>query len=116
PIPDVPTTRRDMADFHATVRKLDSGIGEVLTALEAAGLADNTLVISTTDHGISFPNMKCNLYDGGMGVHLVMRGPGVFQGGKVCDAMISQVDVFPTICDLLQISSPSWLQGLSFLP
>ncbi len=116
PVPDVGATRRDMADFHATVRKLDWGVGEVLAALEAAGLADNTLVISTTDHGIAFPRMKCNLYDGGMGVHMVMRGPGGFSGGKVCDALISQIDVFPTLCDLLEIDRPDWLQGKSFLP
>jgi len=116
PIPDVPTTRRDMADFHATVRKLDAGVGEVLTALEAAGLAENTLVISTTDHGTSFPNMKCNLYDGGMGVHMVLRGPGPFLGGKACDAMISQLDLYPTLCDWLRIPPPKWLQGRSFLP
>lgn len=116
PIPDVPATRQDMADFHATVRKLDWGVGEILSALNATGLAANTLVISTTDHGISFPTMKCNLNDGGMGVHLVMRGPGGFTGGEVCDAMISHLDVFPTLCDLLEIEPPGWLQGRSFLP
>jgi N-sulfoglucosamine sulfohydrolase len=116
PLPDVPAARHDMADFHATVRKLDWGVGQVLEALEATGLADNTLVISTTDHGIAFPTMKCNLYDGGMGVHLILRGPGGFTGGKVCDALISHLDLFPTLCDLLNISPPSWLQGRSFLP
>ncbi len=116
PIPDCPATRKDMADFHASVRKLDWGVGQVLAALDEAGLAENTLVISTTDHGISFPKMKCNLYDGGTGVHLVMRGPGVFSGGRVCDAMISQIDLFPTLRDFLQISHPQWLEGRSFLP
>ncbi|MEO6964799.1 MAG: sulfatase [Acidobacteriaceae bacterium] len=116
PIPDAPACRQDMADFHATVRKLDWGVGEVMAALEAAGLAENTLVISTTDHGIAFPEMKCSLYDGGMGVHMVLRGPGVFSGAKVCDAMISHIDVFPTICDLLKIAPPPWLEGHSFLP
>jgi len=116
PIPDVPASRQDMADFHETIRTLDWGVGEVLGALEAAGLAGNTLVISTTDHGIAWPTMKCNLYDGGMGVHLVMRGPAGFTGGKVCDAMISQLDLYPTLCELLQIEPPAWLQGRSFLP
>ncbi len=116
PIPDAPPSRQDMADFHTTVRALDRGIGEVLSALDETGLATNTLVISTTDHGVAFPRMKCNLYDGGMGVHLLMRRPGEFKGGKVCDAMISQLDLFPTICDLLGIDHPQWLQGRSFLP
>lgn len=116
PIPDFPVTRKDMADFHASARKLDWGVGQVLAALDKAGLAENTLVISTTDHGISFPKMKCNLYDGGIGVHLVMRGPRGFTGGKVCDAMISQIDLFSTLCELLQINRPPWLEGRSFLP
>jgi N-sulfoglucosamine sulfohydrolase len=116
PIPDVPASRQDMADFHETVRTLDWGVGEVLGALEAMGLAENTLVISTTDHGIAWPTMKCNLYDGGMGVHLIIRGPGGFEGGRVCDAMVSHLDIYPTLCELLKIEPPRWLQGRSFLP
>jgi N-sulfoglucosamine sulfohydrolase len=116
PIPDTPQTRQDMAAYKASARSMDHGIGIVLDALEAAGLADQTLVISTTDHGLAFPHMKCNLTDSGIGVMLIMRGPGGFAGGKVHDALISHIDVFPTICDLLEIAPPSWLQGKSMLP
>lgn len=116
PTPDATTTRKDMAEFHTTVRRLDWGVGEVLAALEAEGLADNTLVISATDHGIAFPEMKTALYDAGTGVHLVMRGPGGFAGGKSCDAMISHIDIFPTLCELLAIPTPAWVEGKSFLP
>lgn len=116
PIPDTPETRRDMAAFKASARLLDEGMGGVLNALEETGLAGNTLVICTTDHGLAFPAMKCNLTDHGTGVMLIMRGPGGFAGGKVCDAMVSQVDIFPTVCDLLGIQPPPWLQGTSFMP
>ena len=116
PLPDTPETRADMAEFKATARALDGGVGMVLDALESSGLAANTLVISTTDHGIAFPNMKCNLYDHGMGVSLIVRGPGGFSGGKVCDAMVSHLDLFPTICDLLDIERPAWLEGKSAMP
>ena len=115
PIADTPDTRRDMAAFKASARALDEGAGAVLKALEANGLAGNTLVISTTDHGVAFPYMKCNLTDHGFGISLIMRGPGVFQGGKVSDALISQVDLFPTICDVLDIERPAWLEGKSIL-
>lgn len=115
PIPDTPSTRSDMAGFHASARILDQGVGQVLAALERNGLAENTLVISTTDHGLAFPNMKCNLMDSGWGVSLIMRGPSL-DAGKVCDAMVSQVDLYPSICDLLQLKQPSWLEGKSFLP
>jgi N-sulfoglucosamine sulfohydrolase len=116
PLPDTPETRADIAAFKATARALDDGIGVVLDALEASGQAGNTLVISTTDHGIAFPDMKCNLFDHGMGVSLIMRGPGEFSGGKVCDAMVSHIDIFPTLCDLLDIEHPKWLQGKSMMP
>jgi len=116
PLPDVPETRRDMAGFHASARILDKGVGEVLDALESGGLAENTLVISTTDHGIAFPNMKCSLRDTGTGISLIMRGPGVFSKPQVSDALLSNIDVFPTLCDYLGIPHPAWLTGKSFLP
>jgi arylsulfatase A-like enzyme len=88
----------------------------VLAALDRYGLAEDTLVICTTDHGIAFPGMKCNLTDHGIGVMLIVRGPGGFRGGEVCDAMVSHIDLFPTICDLLGIDAPDWLQGTSIMP
>jgi N-sulfoglucosamine sulfohydrolase len=116
PLPDTPETRRDMGAFKASAWDLDQGIGLVLDALDANGLSENTLVICTTDHGIAFPRMKGNLTDHGIGVMLIMRGPGGFSGGKVYDALVSHIDLYPTICDLLEIEHPSWLQGTSLLP
>lgn len=115
PIPDAPATRKDFASYRASARILDEGVGKVLEAIEKNGYRDNTLVISTTDHGIAFPRMKCNLTDDGWGVSLILRGPGLSKGA-VNDALISQLDVFPTICDYLGIEHPRWLQGKSFLP
>ncbi|MCL4863505.1 MAG: sulfatase [Caldilineaceae bacterium] len=116
PLPDMPATRQDMADFITMARELDRGVGMVLNALDAAGLAENTLVIQTTDHGLAFPAMKCNLTDHGTGVLLIARGPGGFSGGRVCDAMVSHLDIFPTLCELLAIEPPPWLHGQSLLP
>jgi N-sulfoglucosamine sulfohydrolase len=59
--------------------------------------------------------MKCNLTDDGWGVSMILRGPKIPQGG-VCDALISHVDFFPTVCEYLGIEKPAWLQGKSFLP
>lgn len=116
PIGDTPEARRDMAAFKASARVLDEGVGDILNALEASGLAKNTLVISTTDHGIAFPAMKCNLTVHGTGISLIMRGSDLFRGGKVLNAMVSQMDLFPTLCDLLNIEHPGWLEGKSLLP
>lgn len=113
---DTPETRYDFACFKASARRLDASVGGVLDALDRSGLADRTLVIYATDHGIAFPRMKCNLTDGGIGVAMIMRGPGGFSGGKMIDSLVSHVDLFPTLCDLLEIEKPSWLSGVSFLP
>ena len=115
-LPDIPETRDDMTAYMTMAQQLDEGYGIILNALEKAGLAENTLIIATTDHGVAFPGCKGTLTDHGMGVMLIMRGPGQFQGGKVCDAMVSQIDIFPTLCELLQIEAPAWLQGKSILP
>ena len=116
PLPDTPETREDMARYKASARELDRKMGVVLDALEQSGSADNTLVICTTDHGIAFPRMKCNLHDSGIGTMLIMRGPGGFAAGRVIDCMTSHLDIFPTVCDLLQVEPPSWLRGKSLLP
>lgn len=115
PLPNTPETRSDMADFKAAAHVADNAYGAVLDTLDEQGLADNTLVIITTDHGVALPKMKCTLSDLGTGVLLIMRGPG-FTGGQTSDALISQIDIFPTLCDLLEVPAPEWLQGQSFLP
>ncbi|MBA3423214.1 MAG: sulfatase-like hydrolase/transferase [Rubrobacter sp.] len=115
-LPDTPETRLDMAAFYESARSLDRGVGAMLDALDAEGLAENTLVICTTDHGLAFPGAKATLYDRGLGVMLILRGPGGFSGGKASDALVSHIDLFPTVCDLAGAEHPSWLQGESLLP
>ena len=113
PLPDTPETRRDLTSFAEGARRLDQRIGHVLAALERSGAADNTLVIITTDHGPAFPGMKCNLTDHGLGVMLMLRGPGGFRGGRALDAMVTQLDLFPTIVELAGLGRCPWLEGKS---
>jgi len=113
---DTPRTRRDMAAFKSSARSLDQGVGTVLDALDEAGVADDTLVILTTDHGLAFPEAKATMFDRGIGVMLIVRGPDGFVGGKVSDALVSQLDIFPTICAAAGIEPPAWLEGSSLAP
>jgi N-sulfoglucosamine sulfohydrolase len=115
-LPDAPETRRDMAAYKASARSLDQGVGSVLEALDANGLAENTLIVLTTDHGLAFPGSKATLFDRGLGVMLIMRGPGGFGGGRVIDALVSHLDIYPTLCELAEIERPDFLQGTSLLP
>ena len=116
PMYDSPAAREDMARFILSARIVDRCAGIVLDALEAAGLDDKTIVLFTTDHGVAFPHCKCTLYDTGIGVSLILRYPGNPMAGKVTDALVSQLDVYPTLCDLAGLEKPGWLQGRSLLP
>jgi arylsulfatase A-like enzyme len=104
-----------MAAFAASAASLDRGVGAVLDALDVAGFAERTLVILTTDHGAAFPGAKATLTDRGVGVFLILRGPGGFTGGRATDALVSHVDVVPTLCELVGVDPPDWTQGISFL-
>jgi len=115
-LPDTLATREDMAAFKASARSLDQGIGSVMNELYRLGLAERTLIVCTTDHGLAFPRAKATLYDRGTGVMLLMRGPGGFTGGKVLDSMVSHLDVYPTLCEIAGIEPPEWLQGTSLMP
>jgi N-sulfoglucosamine sulfohydrolase len=114
-LPDTAEIREDVAAYKASARSLDHGVGSVLNALHETGLDERTLVICTTDHGLAFPTAKASLLDRGTGVYLIMRGPG-FTGGHAYDELVSQVDIFPTVCELAEIERPSWLVGRSLLP
>jgi arylsulfatase A-like enzyme len=107
-LPDDPVTRRDWADYLECARRLDSLHGYVLKTLDEAGLAENTIVVITTDHGVAFPRMKCNLTDHGTGVLLMMRGPEALglRGGRVIDSLVGQTDLAATYDDWLGIGTP----------
>lgn len=114
-LPNVKEIREDFADYLTTLQKADSAIGRVLDAVKKNGLFEDTMIILTTDHGIAFPFMKNTLYDTGTGVTLAIRIPGTTTARRT-DALVSQIDVFPTICEALQLPKPDYLQGRSLLP
>lgn len=113
---DCPENRYDMADYCASVQVADTCFGRIVDALKKTGLIDNTILIFTTDHGVAFPKMKCTLYDSGIGVALMLAFPGNSLRGEVLDSLVCHYDIFPTLCDLVQIPKPSWLEGVSLLP
>ena len=115
-LPSTTETRTDIASFRAAALVADDAYGQILDAIDGAGLRGSTLVVITTDHGVALPGMKGTLTDAGTGVLLIMRGPGDFEGGRLCDSLVSHIDLFPTFCDLLGIDRPPWLQGRSLVP
>lgn len=115
-LPDTAEVRSDIAAFKASARSLDHGVGMVLNELEMSGMEDDTLIIFTTDHGMPFPGAKATLYDRGLGVMLILRGPAPFAGGHVVDGLASHIDIYPTVCEYLGVERPDFLQGVSLMP
>ncbi|MER3406700.1 MAG: sulfatase, partial [Chloroflexota bacterium] len=83
---------------------------------DRTGLAERTLLLFTTDHGIAFPGAKATLFDPGIEIALIARGPGGFAGGKSVDAMVSNADIMPALLELCGVPVPPGVQGTSLLP
>lgn len=107
--------REDSARFNLSAKYADKAFKIVIDALKNAGVYEETLVIFTTDHGLANPFNKCNLTDAGTGVSLIIKVPYNGNKGEVSDALVSHLDIYPTICDILSIEKPEWLQGKSLI-
>lgn len=106
-------TRHDQAQFLTSAKHADENVGKIIQALKDKGLYEDTLIMFTTDHGVANPFHKCNLKDDGIGISLIMHHPTKGHG-EVYDHLISHIDLFPTICDLLNIEKPDYLEGKSY--
>ncbi len=115
-LPDRRGVRRDLAEMRGMVTAIDDGVETIRAALEDAGLADETLVIFTTEHGLAFPRAKGSCYDAGLEAALVVSYPGVIDGGDRYEELLSNVDVLPTLLELIGLEVPDDLDGQSFLP
>lgn len=115
-LPDTPEVRQDLADFHGIIHAADACVGRLLETLEETGLAENTLVVFTTDHGIAFPRAKSTLYDPGIRTTCIMRWPAGFPGGRVYSELLSNVDMLPTLLEAAGVEVPENVEGRSFLP
>ncbi len=115
-LPDIPAVRSDLAEYYESLSRLDSGVGMLLDDLAATGRADDTLVIFLSDNGRPFPGAKTNLYDPGLHLPLIVRAPG--SAPAVSNAMVSWVDVAPTVLEWCGVAPPAAyrLSGTSLLP
>lgn len=106
--------------YNASISFMDAQVGRVLAALDRLGLADETIVVFTSDHGYHMGEhglwQKRSLFEQSTRVPLVIAGPGVKEAGSVAEAPVSQVDLFPTLAELCEIPAPENLQGQSLVP
>jgi N-sulfoglucosamine sulfohydrolase len=98
-LPDTPVCRTELAQYYQSVSRIDQGLGRLIQILKESGEWDNTVFIFTADHGIAFPGGKTTVYDPGLRVPFIVRDPSMEKRGTENNAMISFVDLTPTILD-----------------
>ncbi len=118
--PDDPTVRVAIARHYNNIALMDRQVGEILDSLEREGLADDTIVIWTTDHGDGLPRAKRDVFDSGIKVPMIIRWPeryrpAHYDPGQIEGRLISFVDLAPTILTLAGVDAPDYLPGQNFL-
>jgi arylsulfatase A-like enzyme len=130
PFLDNPAIHRDMPARHLAhllslydgeIRFTDGVVGEVIAALERGGIADDTLLLITADHGDEFfehggIGHSRTLYDEVVRVPLIARWPNGLPAGHVVETPVSLVDLAPTVYDLVGVTAPAGIEGRSLAP
>lgn len=107
-------------EYYAAVSDIDMNVGRLIRQLDDLDLLDKTLIIYTSDHGDAFGTRpgggnKRSAYDESARVPLIIRYPHIFEGGKVPEHLVSNVDIMPTILEVAGIKIPDNLQGRSLV-
>ena len=102
-----------IAGFYNCIQRLDEGIGLLMDKLQMLGVLENTLIIFIGDHGAPFARGKADCYEAGVGIPFLVRYPKTIKSGRESDALISTVDIFPTIMEAIGTKVPECVQGKS---
>lgn len=114
-----PATTREL-DYFRCVWAEDDCLGRILDALDELGLADNTMVIHTSDHGYFLGEHglkdKRAAYEESLRIPMLVRYPRLIKPGTVCDDVVLNIDLAPTLLDLAAVEVPASMQGKSWRP
>ncbi|SFI39195.1 Arylsulfatase A [Paenibacillus sp. UNC496MF] len=112
------SSAQHLGGYYGMVKRLDEALGRLLDALRSLGLADNTVVLFTSDHGCHFKTRnaeyKRSCHDSSIRVPTAIVGPG-FDGGGRLKRLVSLVDLPPTLLDAAAIPVPGEMEGRSLL-
>jgi len=114
--------RKAIQAYHASITFADAQVGHVLDALDETGLAANTVVIFTSDHGYHMGEhghwQKTTLFENAARVPLIMAGPGIpaESAGKSTKALAEMVDFYPTLAEWCGLKAPGYVSGVSQMP
>ena len=112
---DTPEQRKRVAGYYNSIKRMDIGVGMLLDELKSLGLDDNTLAIFIGDHGPPFDRGKSTTYEGGLRIPFLVRWPGVSKPMR-SSAMVSTVDILPTILDAAGATTEIKRHGRSLRP
>lgn len=116
-LPDLPPIRKELAQYFTSVHRADEIVGAILKALDESGLADDTLVVFTSDHGMPLPFAKTNCWRHSTITPWIVRWPGVVTANSIDrDHLISGIDFTPTILDVAGLPPLEGVDGRSYLP
>jgi arylsulfatase A-like enzyme len=115
-LPDHPDVREDIGEMEGLIRNMDRHLGRLVDGIADAGHIDDTLFVFTTDHGIPFPRAKGTCFDPGIKAALVLRWPEQLPSGETVTDLTVNVDVLPTLLDVVGLDVPGGLDGRSQRP
>ncbi|TVP97888.1 MAG: heparan N-sulfatase [Planctomycetaceae bacterium] len=98
-LPDTPETREELAQYYQSCSRIDAGVARLVEILQEADLFEKTLIVFTSDHGMAFSGGKTTVYEGGLKVPMVVRDPYQSRRGFASEALISHIDITPTLID-----------------
>ena len=111
-LPDTPTTRAELVQYYQSVSRVDQGVGRLIEILKDAGVYEETLLIYMSDHGMAFPGAKTTVYEPGLRAPLIVRAPDASTRGLTSAAMVSWIDITPTILDFAGVEPPTYAQHI----
>jgi iduronate 2-sulfatase len=112
--------RQAIQAYYASITFVDAQVGRVLDALDETGLADNTIVVFTSDHGYHMGEhghwQKTTLFENATHVPLIIATPNSKDAGQSTRSLAEMVDFYPTLAELCDLPSPDYLSGVSLAP
>lgn len=116
PFQGIKENNERVAGYYNNVRRLDEGIGMLRNRLDTMGVLDDTLIFFVGDHGAPFVRGKGACYESSVHIPYFVIGPQVTDPNRESDALVSTIDIYPTICEAANITVPRSVEGQSLLP